>query len=77
MDVGGKGRERKGREKWGFTAYACVVFGIDDLADGLEAVVGEAGCDDGGECEDGEVGIHCGGMVGWELRKTFSAGRES
>ena len=54
-----------------------MVFGIDALADGLEAVVGEGGCDDGGECEDGEGGIHCSGMVGWELRKTFSAGREN
>lgn len=56
----GKGKEREG--KWGFTAYACVVFDIDALADGLEAVVGEGGCDDGGECEDGE-GVYI--VVGW------------
>ena len=51
-----------------------MAFGVDALADGLEAVVGEGGCDDRGECEDGEGCIYCGGMVGWELRKNFSAG---
>ena len=30
------------------------------MADRLEAVVGEGGCDDGGECEDGE-----GGYILW------------